>query len=273
MIKPSFDLITRCLVYAAAALTVCFFVSIISYIMINGAPHLSTSLFSLTYTSENVSLLPALVTTLFMCVLSLLLAIPFGVLTAVYLIEYAKKGSKLIRLIRLTTETLAGIPSIVYGLFGLLFFVTWLKWGFSLFSGAFTLAIMILPAIMRTTEEALKAVPDAYREGAYGLGAGRLRVVFLIVLPCAIPGILAGVILATGRIIGETAALIYTAGTVAQIPDQLFASGRTLSVHMYALSSEGLHTNEAFATAVILLLMVLLINALSTLAAKKLAKE
>ena len=268
-----FDKIMRLLVYIAALLTFVFFASTIAYIMVNGLPYLTPDLFSPVYTSENVSLFPALVTTVFLCILSLMVAVPLGVFTAVYLIEYAKKSSKLIQVIRLTTETLAGIPSIIYGLFGLLFFVTWLGWGFSIISGAFTLAIMILPAIMRTTEEALKAVPDAYREGAYGLGAGKLRTVFLIILPSAMPGILAGIILATGRIVGETAALIYTAGTVAQVPDRLFSSGRTLSVHMYALSSEGFHTNEAFATAVVLLVLVFFINALSAVAAKKLARE
>jgi phosphate transport system permease protein len=187
-------------------------------------------------------------------------------------VEYAKRGNRFISVIRITTETLSGIPSIVYGLFGLLFFVTYLKWGYSLMAGASTLAIMILPLIMRTTEEALKAVPDSYREGSFGLGAGRLRTVFRIVLPAAGSGILAGVILSIGRIVGETAALIYTAGTVAQIPEGLLSSGRTLAVHMYALSSEGLYTNQAYATAVVLLVIVLLINTLSALVAKKLSK-
>lgn len=174
--------------------------------------------------------------------------------------------------IRLTTETLSGIPSIVYGLFGLLFFVTALGWGMSLLAGAFTLAIMILPLIMRTTEEALKAVPDSYREGSFGLGAGKLRTVFRIVLPSAVPGILAGVILAIGRIVGETAALMYTAGTVAQIPDSVMGSGRTLALHMYTLSSEGLHTDQAYATAVILLILVIVINTVSAQIAKKITK-
>jgi phosphate transport system permease protein len=175
--------------------------------------------------------------------------------------------------VRITTETLSGIPSIVYGLFGLLFFVTYLGWGYSLLAGAFTVSIMILPLIMRTTEEALIAVPDTYREASFGLGAGRLRTVFRVVLPAAVPGILAGVILGIGRIVGEAAALIYTAGTVPKIPENLMASGRTLAIHMYALSSEGLNTNEAYATAVVLLVVVLLINALSGLAAKKMAQR
>lgn len=173
---------------------------------------------------------------------------------------------------RVTADTLAGIPSIVYGLFGMLFFVTYLKWGYSLLAGACTVAIMILPLIMRTTEEALKAIPDSYREGSYGLGAGKLRTVFAVVLPSAVPGILAGVILSIGRIVGETAALIYTAGTVAALPDGVLSSGRTLAVHMYVLASEGLYMKQAYATAVILVVIVIAINALSSRLAKQLMK-
>ena len=198
-------------------------------------------------------------------------AVLVGVGAAVYLTEYAQ-NKKLVAAIEYAAETLSGIPSIVYGLFGMLFFVTRLHWGYSLLAGAMTLAIMILPLIMRTAEEALIAVPDSYREGSFGLGAGRLRTVFRIVLPAAGPGILSGVILGIGRIVGETAALIFTAGTMAQIPG-LFQSGRTLAIHMYVLSGEALHMNEANATAVVLLLVVLLMNTLSALAAKKLTKK
>lgn len=256
----------------AAFLTVGIFVFIVGYILVKGVPHLSPELFSLTYTSENVSLLPSLINTLIMTVLSLLFAVPIGVFAAIYLVEYAKRGNKLVSVVRITAETLSGIPSIVYGLFGLLFFVTTMGLGFSLLSGALTLSIMILPLILRTTEEALKAVPDAYREGAFGLGAGRLRTVFRIVLPSAVPGILSGVILAIGRIVGETAALIYTAGTVADLPKGLLSSGRTLSVHMYSLSREGLHVDQAYATAVVLLVIVFGINALSSFVAGRLSK-
>ena len=154
----------------------------------------------------------------------------------------------------------------------MLFFVNTQDWGFSILAGAFTLSIMILPLIMRTTEEALKSVPDSYREGSFGLGAGKLRTVFRIVLPSAVPGILAGVILAIGRIVGETAALIYTAGSVAQIPKSVMGSGRTLAVHMYHLSSEGLYMDQAYATAVILLVLVVGINTLSGMIARKLTK-
>ena len=208
-----------------------------------------------------------------MTVIALAVAIPFGIFTAIFLVEYAKKGNKFVTIVRLTSETLSGIPSIVYGLFGMLFFVTYLNWGYSLLAGAATLSIMVLPLIMRTTEEALLAVPDSYREASFGLGAGKLRTVFKIVLPSAIPGILSGIILAIGRIVGETAALIYTAGTMATLPENVFSSTRTLSVHMYILSGEGLNINESYATAVVLLLLVLLINWLSGVAAKKLTSS
>lgn len=260
------------LVYGAAVLTFAVLLFLIAYILINGVPHLKLSLFEWTYNSDNVSMMPAIITTIEMTLLALLLAVPLGLFTAVYLNEYASRGNKLVNIIRITTETLSGIPSIVYGLFGMLFFVTQLHWGYSLLAGAMTLAIMILPLIMRTAEEALISVPDTFREGSFGLGAGRLRTVFRIVLPSAMPGILSGIILAIGRIVGETAALIFTAGTMAQIPG-LFQSGRTLAIHMYVLSGEGLHMNEAYATAVVLLVVVLLMNALSALVAKKLTKK
>lgn len=265
--------IEKGLVYAAAILTFTVLLFLIGYILVTGIPHLTPSLFSLHYTSENVSMIPAIVTTVEMTALALLLAVPLGLFTAIYLNEYAKRGNKLVGVIRVTTETLSGIPSIVYGLFGMLFFVTQLHWGYSLIAGAFTLAIMVLPVIMRTTEEALIAVPDSYREGSFGLGAGKLRTVFTIVLPSAMPGILSGVILATGRIVGETAALIYTASSMPQIPKSIFSSTRTLAVHMYLLSNEGLYINETYGTAVVLLVLVLAINCLSGFIAGKLAKK
>lgn len=260
------------LVMLSAIITFAVLLFLITYILINGIPHIKPELFALKYTSENGSLLPALINTIIMTALSLIIAVPFGIFSAIFLVEYAKRGNKFINVIRITTETLSGIPSIVYGLFGMLFFVTTLKWGYSLLAGAFTLSIMILPLIMRTTEEALKAVPDSYREGSFGLGAGKLRTVFRIVLPSAVPGILAGVILAVGRIVGETAALIYTAGTVADIPDGVMGSGRTLAVHMYSMSREGLHMDQAYATAVVLLVLVIGINWLSGFIAKKITK-
>lgn len=259
-------------VWLAAGITLLSLLSIVIYILYKGIPHLSLDLFAAEYNSENMSLFPALVNTIVMTLVSLLIAVPLGVFSAVYLTEYAKRGNKLVTLVGITTETLSGIPSIVYGLFGYLLFVTKLKWSYSMLAGALTLSIMILPLIMRTTEEALRSVPDSYREGSFGLGAGKLRTVFTVVLPSAVPGILAGVILAIGRIAGETAALIFTAGTVAQIPKNLMGSGRTLAVHLYALWNEGLAAEQSYATAVVLLIIVVLINMLSSFIAKKLAK-
>lgn len=261
------------LTWLAAAVTAAVVVILVAYILIKGIPNLKPSLFALEYNSENVSMLPAIINTVTMTVFSLVLAVPIGVFSAVYLTEYAKRGNPLVKVVRVTTETLAGIPSIVYGLFGYLIFVIACHFGLSMLSGALTLAIMILPTVMRTTEEALLAVPDSFREGSFGLGAGRLRTVFKVVLPSAVPGILSGIILAIGRIVGETAALIYTSGTVAGIPKDLMHSGRTLSIHMYALLSEGLYMEEAYATAVVLLVLVLLINILSGLIAKRLSAK
>ena len=266
------SLIMMILVKLAALITFTVLIFLIVYILVHGVPYLKPSLFSLHYNSENASLMPALINTVIMTLLSLLLAVPIGIFSAIFLAEYAGKGNKFVDIIRLTTETLSGIPSIVYGLFGMLFFVSTCHWRFSLLAGAFTLAIMILPLIMRTTEEALLSVPDSYREGSFGLGAGKLRTVFYIVLPSAVPGILAGVILAIGRIVGETAALIYTAGSVAQVPSSVLGSGRTLAVHMYLLASEGLYMDQAYATAVILLVLVVVINTLSGIVAKRLTK-
>lgn len=271
--KHPFSFVLMLLVCLAALITAAALVTIIVYVLVRGIPHLSSSLFAWKYTSENVSMMPAIINTVTMTVLSLIFAVPIGIFSAIYLVEYAKKGNKLVSAVRLTTETLSGIPSIVYGLFGYLMFNQALGWGYSMLGGALTLAIMILPLVMRTTEEALLAVPDSYREGSFGLGAGRLRTVFRIVLPSAIPGILSGVILSIGRIVGETAALIYTSGSVTGIPKNVMGSGRTLAIHMYALFSEGLHMDEAYATGVVLLVLVLAINGLSSLIAKKLEKK
>lgn len=259
-------------VWASAMLTALILVFLVGYILVKGIPNITPELFSPEYNSENVSLFPALVNTIAVTFCSLLIAAPLGIFSAIYLVEYAKRGNKLVKIVRLTAETLTGIPSIVYGLFGSLLFVTALGWGLSLLAGVLTLTIMILPVIMRTTEEALKSVPDSFREGAFGLGAGKLRTVFRLVLPSAVPGILAGIVLSVGRIVGETAALIYTAGTFAQVPSDLLGSGRTLSVHMYVLWSEGLNSGQSYATAVILLATVILLNALSAFIAKKITK-
>lgn len=269
----------RTLVYIGAAVTTLVLACIVGYILMNGVPYLTPQLFEWTYTSENVSLMPALVCTVLMAFLALLLAVPVGVGAAIYLVEYSRSSSLFVRIVRTTTETLQGIPSIIYGLFGLLFFTTLLGWGLSLMSGACTLAIMILPVIMRTTEEALLAVPQSYKQGGFALGAGHVRTIFRCVLPSALPGMVGGILLALGRCVGEVAALLFTAGTVAQIPDfagqgvfALFDSCRTLAVHMYVLASEGLHMNETYATAVVLLVLVVVLNAAANFAAKKLKR-
>lgn len=272
--KKSVDAVSvllRAAVVLATVVTVLSVVVLVGYILAKGVPYLTPDLFRWQYTAQNASLLPALVNTVFMAALSLCMAVPLGVFAAIYLTEYAKKDSRVVPIIRLAAETLSGIPSIVYGLFGMLFFLVRLEWGYSLLAGGCTMAIMILPLVLRTTEEALLAVPTAYREGAFGLGAGRLRTVFQVVLPSAVPGILSGVILGMGRVVSETAALIFTAGTNPEVAKSVFDSARTLAVHMYALSSEGLYMNQTFATAVVLIVLVIGINALSGAVANKLA--
>lgn len=261
------------LVHAGALFSIATLAFIVFYILVNGIPNLTPELFSLHYDSENVSMLPALINTLFMAVIALVLALPIGIGAAIYLVEYAKKGSRFVGLVRLTAETLTGIPSIIYGLFGSIFFVKFCNMGLSLLSGSLTLAIMVLPVILRTTEEALKMVPDSYREGSFGLGAGKLRTISQVVLPSAIPGIVSGVILSIGRIVGESAALIFTAGTIAEVASSVFASSRTLAVHMYVLSGEGLYMNQTFATAVVLLLLAIILNFAAEFVAKLLRKD
>ncbi len=253
----------RLLIILSALLTVAVFIAIVGHILIKGIPHLSPRLFAREYTSENVSMMPAIINTCLTVALTLLIAVPLGVGSAIYLSEYAKRGNKFVKLIRLTAETLSGIPSIVYGLFGFLLFNIALGFGYSILSGALTLSMMVLPTIMRTTEEALLAVSDTYREASFGLGAGKLRTVFRILLPAAASGMMSGIMLAIGRMVGETAALIYTAGTFTKAATGLFSAGCTLSVHMYVLLSEGFYTDEAYATAVVLLVFVILINSLS----------
>lgn len=267
--RNPFSLFLAVLVVLSAVITLAVLAALLVYILAKGIPNLKPELFAWEYNTTNVSMMPAIINTLLITTMTLLLAVPAGIFAAIYLVEYAKRDNKLVPIVRMTTETLSGIPSIVFGLFGYLFFNIYLGWGYSILGGALTLAIMVLPLIMRTTEEALRSVPDAFREGSFGLGAGKLRTVFQVVLPSAVPGILAGVILAVGRIVGETAALLYPAGTAAVVADGFFSSGRTLAVHMYALLNEGLYMEQAYATAVVLLIMVVGINALSAFIAKK----
>jgi phosphate transport system permease protein len=272
MRRKTRSFVLKFFVYLAATITVGALLYIVIYIIANGAAHLSGEFLFGKPGVKNSGLMPQIVTTLYMIGVSLLVAVPIGIFTAIYLVEYAKRGSRFVMLIRLAAESLAGIPSIIFGLFGMLFFVIALKWSFSLLAGALTLAIMVLPTIIRSTEEALKAVPDLYREGSYGLGAGKLRTVFKIVLPSAGSGILAAVILSVGRIVGETAAVVLTAGTMVRLPTSLMESGRTLSVHMYLLAIEGIDFSQAYATAFVLIVIVLLINFLANYLADKLKK-
>ena len=257
--------IQRGLVWSAAVLVCGFLLLIIACILINGLPALNAGLFSWTYNTENVSLLPARINTLVMIALTLVIVMPAGLGAAIYLNEYTSPDSRTARMIAAAAEVLSSVPSIVFGLFGSLFFVRFLNMGMSLIAGSLTMAIIILPLILRTAQQALSEVPTALREGSYGLGAGKLRTIFCIVLPQALPGILSGTILAIGRITGESAALIFTAGTAVAVAGTLSTSARTLAVHMYALASEGLYMQQTWATAVILLLMVFILNGISSL--------
>ncbi len=262
----------RYAVKIATVLTVLAVCLIIGYILVMGIPQIKPEMFELEYNSDNISFMPALFNTLIVIVMAVSCSSIFGIGAAIFLNEYTNKTNIFVRIVALATETLSGIPSIVYGLFGLLFFVYYLQWGLSLLAGACTMAIMTFPIIMRASQEALAAVPDLYREGSFGLGAGRFRTVFKIVLPAAIPGILGGIILAIGRTVGESAALIYTAGSIAAVPETVFSSTRTLAVHMYLLASEGLHIDATYATAVLLLLFVLLINFATSAVANRISK-
>lgn len=264
--------ILKGLVYLFSLLTFGSLFLIIGFILVKGLPNITPQLFQWHYTSENVSLMPAIISTVIFVFGSLLLALPIGVFAGFYLVEYAKKGSIWVKMMRIASDTLSGIPSIVFGLFGMLFFVVFLGFQYSLLSGILTSVIMVLPVIIRATEEALLAVSDSMRQASFGLGAGKLRTIFKIVLPVAMPGILSGVILAIGRIVGETAALMYTLGTSTNMPTSLMASGRSLALHMYMLSSEGLHVKEAYATGVILIITVLIINSISSLLSRRLVK-
>ncbi len=264
------SLILRILVILCTVISIAVLAWLLIFILYKGIPNFNLGLFEWKYTSKNNSMMPAIINTITITVCALLVSIPLGVGSAIYLTEYSKRGSRLVKVIRMTTETLSGIPSIVYGLFGFLMFNETLGLGYSLLSGILTVALMVQPTIMRTSEEAILSVPDLYREGSFGLGAGRLRTVFRIVLPSAMPGIAAGIVLATGRIVGETAALIFTSGTSSNMAG-LMDSGRTLAVHMYTLWNEGLDMEPAYATGVVLLVLVVLINAASNALAKRLS--
>ncbi len=271
--KKPFSLVLVILVLCAALLTAAAVIFIVVYTIIQGLPNLKGSLFAWEYNSDNVSMMPALINTLFLAAMTLIIAVPIGVFAAIFMVEYAKSTNVFVKIVRMAAETLSGIPSIVFGIFGMIFFVEVVGWGFSMLAGIFTMVLMVLPLIMRTTEEALLAVPDSFREGSYALGAGKLRTIFVILLPAALSGIISGIILALGRVVGETAALIYTAGSSRKLAAGFLQSGETLSIHMYFLANEGLHVGEAWATAVVLIALVLIINGAAEFVGNKLKKE
>lgn len=270
------SLVLKAGVWLCGIITVGILIFILLFILLRGVPNINMQFLFGTYNSDTLSAFSSIVTTFEMILISLLVAVPIGVFCAIYLTEYAKRGNKAVKVIRLAVDTLAGIPSIVYGLFGMILFVNILGFRASVLSGICTVSIMILPVIISSSEEAIKSVPDMYREGSLGLGATRLGTVFRIVVPTAMPGILSGVILAIGRIVGETAALIFTSGTnVLESPTlDLLASQRTLAIHMYMLASEGLpHSKDmAFATGAILILVVFLVNLATTKLAGRLGR-
>lgn len=262
----------RTLCSLAAFCCAAILVGLILYIVINGLPWLTADLFSWTYTTQNVSMMPAIINTVLMIIATLAIALPVGIGAAIYLEEYAKPGSKFVELVSITAQALAGIPSIVFGLFGTLFFGYALHMGLSMLSGILTLAILVLPLILRTSQEALHAVPTSMREASFALGAGRVQTIFKVVLPQAAAGIFSGVLLASGRILGESAALIYTSGTLAKAAFNLFDPGATLSVHLYKLLNEGLYTHQANATAVVLLAFCIAMNLAQKMLERKMTK-
>lgn len=255
--------ILKALVYFSIFFSITSLIMVIGHVLVRGILNITPDLFALKYTSDNQSMTHAIINTVEMVALTLLICVPIGVMTAIYMVEFAKPGNKFVKISRVMTETLQGIPSIIYGLFGMLFFAYTLGWGMSVKAGTMTMVIMCLPLIIRSTEEALLAVPNNLREASYGLGARKVRTVFNVVLPAASMGVFSGIILSIGRVVGETAALMYTAGTMPQIanPNQ---SGRTLAIHMFVQQTEGLHVPQAYATAVVLLVVVIIINGISS---------
>jgi len=265
------DNILNALVYLCAIFTVSVLILIVGFIFLNGIKLISPSFIFGDYTSSGGGIKPMIIATLYVVLLSILIATPIGILSAVYLQEYAKQG-KVVKIIRFATESLSGIPSIVYGLFGGIFFVVALNYSYSILSGALTVAIIILPIIIRTTEESLKTVPSSYREASLGLGATKFQTLYKIIIPSAIPGILSGVILAMGRVIGESAAILLTAGTVAQMPYSLFDSARTLTVQAYLVTKENGDINQACAVGIVLIVIILALNYIAKLISKKFNK-
>lgn len=257
--RKSIETLQYAAIYGAAFLTIGALVWILAYIVSKGIGHINLDFITKMPRGDKGGIYPMIINTITMIVVSIGIATPIGILSAIYLVEYAKPG-KVVNVIRFATESLAGIPSIIYGLFGMMFFVTTLDMGWSIIAGSLTVSIMLLPTIIRTTEEALIAVPNSWREASLGLGASKLRTVFRIIVPSALPGILVAVILSIGRVIGESAAIYLTAGMVPRIAKTLFDSGRTLTVHMFLLAKEGISFDKAYATATVLIIVILAVN-------------
>ena len=262
----------RILMWLAAGITAALTLFLVGYVLIKGLPNISWELLSTkpSYLRGTVGILPDILNTLYMILTTLLFVLPLGVGAAIYLTEYAT-NKRLVGMIEYAAETLSGIPSIIYGLFGSLFFCLFLDLDKSLLAGALTLVIMNLPTIMRTTQESLKTVPQSYREGAFGLGAGKWRVIRTVVLPGCVEGVITGCILSVGRIVGESAALLFTAGFAHSLNgffEGLFASGSTLTVALYVYATEEGNFEVAFAIAAILMILTLLINLSATLIGK-----
>lgn len=275
-LKKPFSFAALILIVLSVALTVGIVAWILIYVLMQGIPHLTPDIFAWRWSFSNLSMLPSLINTLVVAAIALLVAGVIGVFAAIFMVEYAKSTNVFVKVVRMAAETLSGIPSIVYGIFGMVFFVELMGWGFSLLGGALTMSLMVLPLVMRTTEEALLAVPASFREGSYALGAGKLRTIFKIILPSAVPGIVSGIILGLGRVVGETMALVYTAGSAMNIryPAGLMGQGCTLTVYMYSLISEGnKYAGQAWAVAVVLIALVVLINAVAEFVGNKLKKE
>lgn len=261
------DNILKVLIYLAAGVAIALLVGIMGYVFVRGLPQVSWQLLSTVQSSlkGNFGILGNIINTIYIIVITLIIAAPIGIGSAIYLNEYAKPG-KMVRTIEFTTEILSGIPSIIFGLFGMVFFGMTLKLGYSVLTGSFTLTLMVLPLITRNTQEALKTVPDSYRSGALGIGATKWYMIRTILMPSAAPGILTGVILSIGRIVGESAALLFTAGSGFQLPKNLFGklfeSSGTLTIQLY-LSMQKAKYDQAFGIAVVLLIIVLGINLLT----------
>lgn len=270
--RRTYGIVMKTLMYLCTALTCALVLFIIAYVFIKGLPNVSWELLttSPSYLSQKTGILPDILNTLYIVLAAILAVIPLGVGAAIYLTEYAK-NKKLVSVIEYAAETLSGIPSIIYGLVGMLIFVQFLGFGTSLLAGALTLAVMNLPTVMRTTQESLKTIPLSYREGAFGLGAGKWRVVHTVVLPGCVDGIITGCILSVGRIMGESAALLFTAGfahTLNGIIEGLSSSGATLTVALYVYAKEQGEFDVAFAIAAILMILTLIINLLASFVEK-----